>query len=435
MNWVLVALFFIALYALGAGYIQRKGLWADRVTFYGPIMMIRSQNVAFLDRFIPYRRVLRWYGSAGVAIVGVVLVAMATLLILGVVLIVAQQQQNAIDPWNVLIIPGVNEFIPSTFAVWFSLFLTIVIHEFGHGILCRIENIKVKSIGLLLAVIPIGAFVEPDEEDVEKSRSAEKARMYGAGITNNLVLGAICFILMILLVGMAVPTSEPVVYGIYQNYAADVAGVPANSIIRNVDGIVVQTPAEVAAVLQTTEPGDTITLTVENNGVLQSHTLTLTEWPEGFGDRESGFMGIEYYNGEGVIRSIQSIRSPFQVLGLLILPLDIDNRFGLMPIRFLGFDTPEMAYFSVPFNQFWGAVHLLFWAGWFNINVGLFNAIPMIPFDGGYIFKEGVDRLFNRWGLSRFAPYVISFTSVLMLMLILLTFVLPHIFKYMATAV
>ena len=40
----------------------------------------------------------------------------------------------------------------------------IIIHEFSHGILARVENVKINSIGLLLFAIIPGAFVEPDEE-------------------------------------------------------------------------------------------------------------------------------------------------------------------------------------------------------------------------------------------------------------------------------
>ena len=57
-----------------------------------------------------------------------------------------------------------------------------------------------------------------------------------------------------------------------------------------------------------------------------------------------------------------------------------------------------LAYYQAPFAGFWGLIHLLFWCAWININVGIFNAIPMVPLDGGYIFKEGVDRLLDRRG-------------------------------------
>ena len=55
-----------------------------------------------------------------------------------------------------------------------ALITVMVVHEFGHGIISRVEGVKIKSIGVLfLAVLP-GAFVEPDEEDIQKSKRISK---------------------------------------------------------------------------------------------------------------------------------------------------------------------------------------------------------------------------------------------------------------------
>ena len=139
-------------------------------------------------------------------------------------------------PQNILLIPGVNEFVPSTFAVWFAFILTLVIHEGGHAILCRVEKIAVKSMGLLFLIIPIGAFVEPDEEGVKSAASWPRMRMYGAGIMNNIVIGLVSFMLLIALIGLAIPSQEPIVVGLYNNYSAQAAGVETPSIIRTING-------------------------------------------------------------------------------------------------------------------------------------------------------------------------------------------------------
>jgi membrane-associated protease RseP (regulator of RpoE activity) len=76
-----------------------------------------------------------------------------------------------------------------------SLVVIIIIHEAFHGILCRLEKIKLKSYGLLfLGLIPMGAFVEPDEEDLNKKKSLQKNKMYAAGSMGNFILFLIVFI-------------------------------------------------------------------------------------------------------------------------------------------------------------------------------------------------------------------------------------------------
>jgi Predicted membrane-associated Zn-dependent proteases 1 len=252
-----------------------------------------------------------------------------------------------------------------------------------------------------------------------------KIRMFGAGITNNIVIGVVCFLLMILLVGMAVPTSQPVIQGVYQNYSAQQAGIPAYSVITGINGVPVATIDQVSAMLNQTSPGDTIALTVSNQGTAGTYNLTLTSWPEELGERNSGFMGVYYYSGSAVIGAVQNSASPLGFLMLLTVPFNMsgDGQF----LRILAFDTPATQFYSVPFGQFWVLVNVLFWSGWININLGIFNAIPMVPLDGGYILKEGVERVLDRKGLIRYAQPIVSVISTFMIVMLISLVALPYL--------
>ena len=211
MDWILPITLLVLAYALVAWYIHKNKLWPEHITFYGPLMAIKTEKVGFFDRFIPFSAFLRIYGTLGVVMVVIVSAAMTVMLFFSIQHIVVQRPPltAANELKNVLAIPGVNDFIPFTFAVWLGLLVTMVVHEFGHAILCRVEGIRVKSMGVLMAVIPIGAFVEPDEGDQEKTRGLAKMRMFGAGITNNILLGIACFALVVFLLGFAVPVATP----------------------------------------------------------------------------------------------------------------------------------------------------------------------------------------------------------------------------------
>ncbi len=428
MNWLLVFIFLIAVYAAVALVVYRKKLFPDHVTFYGPIMAVKTSKTAFFDWFTRISPILRIYGSIGVIIVVVVSVLITLLLFFALqyTLVLQPEPIGIYKPQNILLLPGINEYVPSTFAVWFAFVLTIAVHEFGHGILCRVENIRVKGIGALFAVIPIGFFVEPDEEELNKAKGMPKMRMFGAGIMNNLVVGVICFVLLLFVMGSAVPTSAPVIHGVYQNYSASIAGVPPDSVIVGVNGVPVVTREEVSTILNASHPGDTTVLQIQKDDTVKDYPLNLTAWPAELGAHTSGFMGVFYYDGGPVIDTVRNMFSPIGFLRLISVPFDMSA--SGQYLRVLAFDTPDTGYYTVPYpGLFWGLVHLLFWCGWININVGIFNAIPMVPLDGGYILKEGVERLFSGRKVEKYAAFVATSISTVMLVILVSLVALPYL--------
>jgi len=429
MDWILLIALLVAAYALVAYYIHKKKLWQDHITFYGPLMAIKTDRVGFFDRFLPFSAFLRLYGTLGVLMVVIVSVLMTFMLFFAVQNIVVHRPglTMANDPKNVLAIPGVNDFIPFTFAVWFGLIITMIVHEFGHAILCRVEGIRVKTMGVLFAVIPIGAFVEPDETDQEKSKGLAKMRMFGAGITNNILLGVLCFVAIILLLGLVVPLNTPLVHGVYVDSPAHVAGIPPNSVIREVNGVSVATRDDVTSILNTTKPGDTVTLVIDNKGKAESHTLTLTSWPKDLSPRASGFMGVTYYDAPAVKEQFSHFYDPIGIIILLAVPLyTIMDPSAWGQFSILTIDTVDAMMWQVPFPYFWFVIQILFWCGWFNFVVGTFNALPLLPLDGGLILKEGVERILERRGWSNYSGYVVSAISYGMLAVLLAVVILPY---------
>jgi membrane-associated protease RseP (regulator of RpoE activity) len=427
MNWILLIIFLISAYAVIAYYIHSRKLWEDYITFYGPILAVKTNRVGFFDKFAAFRTFFRIYGTAGLIAVIIVSVFITVMLFISVryTLIVQPEPTGIYKPQNILLLPGINEYVPSTLAVWLAFIITIGVHEFGHAILCRVENIKVKTMGALIAVIPIGFFVEPDEEELDKTKGMAKVRMFGAGITNNLVVGFSCFLLLILFMGLVTPVSQPVIQGVYKDYPAASAGIPPGSIVTAVNGVPVASRIDVSTILNTTKPGNTLTLTAEKDKIVKDYVLTLSAWPGDIPDRTSGFMGVEYYDGTAVMTVVQGMLSPLGFFQFLIIPFANDS--GVQFLRILAFETPDTVYYQVPFEGFWGVIHLLFWCAWININVGIFNAIPMVPLDGGYIFKEGVDRLLDRRGLLKYSGYVTGAVTYLMLVVLVSLIALPYL--------
>ena len=64
-------------------------------------------------------------------------------------------------------------------------------------------------------------------------------------------------------------------------------------------------------------------------GEMKDYSLNVSNWPEALGSRESGFMGVFYYNGQGIIDTVQSMFSPIGIFMLLSVPLTIIVKIAL----------------------------------------------------------------------------------------------------------
>ncbi len=105
-------------------------------------------------------------------------------------------------------VPGIMPVLPFEakgvfyvpFSYWIiSIFVIAFIHEFCHGIVARLYNVKVKSsgfafLGIVLPIIP-AAFVEPDEKTLVKKKWTQQLSIFAAGPFSNII----CAILVLLL--------------------------------------------------------------------------------------------------------------------------------------------------------------------------------------------------------------------------------------------
>jgi membrane-associated protease RseP (regulator of RpoE activity) len=101
------------------------------------------------------------------------------------------------EPGGTLLLPGVT--IPFFEGV-LAIVIIMAVHEGAHAILARIGRIKVLSSGIVLfGIIPVGAFVEPDEKQLEKMEKTKQTRVLVAGSSSNLIVSIIAFVLFAML--------------------------------------------------------------------------------------------------------------------------------------------------------------------------------------------------------------------------------------------
>ncbi|MXR21496.1 site-2 protease family protein, partial [Halobacterium bonnevillei] len=197
-----VALLVLLAYWVGVSWAKARDLLPSFVSSTGPIVTLHTKRgKRLLDKLSKPKRLWRAWGNFGLGIALVVAAGTLFVLVTSAIGTLANPPQpSAVNqPRNALVIPGVSDFMPLSVApeIVGGLFIGMVVHEFGHGLMCRVEGITVESMGVaLLAVLPIGAFVEPNEESQKRADRGARARMFAAGVTNNFVVVVIAFALL-----------------------------------------------------------------------------------------------------------------------------------------------------------------------------------------------------------------------------------------------
>jgi membrane-associated protease RseP (regulator of RpoE activity) len=239
MDWLLIATVLIGVYFILMLPLQNSEAWRKRgITTWGPIPLAiffrTTRGLNLLDRLGQFKGFWRVLASAGVPLVVLSMVYFLAILLLMTYLMIQKPPEpssyNA--PRNILLIPGLNEYIPFVWG-WIALFVTMVVHEFAHGILSRVEGVRVKSMGIItFLVAPIAAFVEPDEVELFGSKEkppvvskGARIRILSAGVISNFL---VAFLAMALFFGPVLSSISPlervVTVNVDDGSAGEIAG-------------------------------------------------------------------------------------------------------------------------------------------------------------------------------------------------------------------
>ncbi len=186
---------------------------------YGPTIMIKTQlGIKTMDKLGKYRRFWLVFGFISKLISVFLFLMMMYMLITAIISLPSRIGHGGIGIQYALAIPGFNPMLPLTYGI-IALFVAMVVHEMGHGIQSRANDCKVDSTGLLYGVVPLGAFCEPNEEQLGKLPRRPQMDIYSAGISVNTFLAVISISLMLLVCSGITPAQFE------QEDAADLPGV------------------------------------------------------------------------------------------------------------------------------------------------------------------------------------------------------------------
>ncbi len=251
--------------------VAKKRGWLERrsMSLFGPIIMWRTRKGRdFIEKLASTERVWTVFGKVSLWICAGAMATMMLLLVWQAVVIIPQVEE-APSPALIVGIPGINPVIPVGYGI-LGLAVAMVAHEFAHGIMTRHGKMGVKSLGLLFLVFPIGAFVEPDEKQLEATTRSKRSKVFAAGPASNLILAVIT---LSLFSGVMMSSVEPVhdgalVIGVVADSPVEVAGITPYSVIESVDGERIESSGDLND--RAADPGSSVSVNYYFDGELRT---------------------------------------------------------------------------------------------------------------------------------------------------------------------
>ncbi len=538
---------FIVIFLDRKKVLERYGL--SRIWAIG-LMWRTEKGKGAIEKLSSPKRFWNIAANTGLALFYTGMVLMFLMLLASAYFSVTSNLARPVGADEIFVLPGINPYIPLVFGL-LGLIVAVVAHELSHGIMARAMDFSVKSLGLIFILIPIGAFMEPDEKEVENGPRPARMRMFAAGPLMN-------FFLAFLFIGLfswgfmesvqaesdpfvitniyeqsavhlslkGIPTAiyaingtavhdygdisgiegihpgnwtvldmrigdsrsnVPVVagamiVGVSDDTPAGKAGIKKGSIIQRIDGNTIWNLDIFHDIMEDTVKGQVMTVALlepvmkaDGKGILLNGTYP--SWVNGTGlytglkgfpeYREASYnitlgdkyeyININAYKGKGYLgvstafagisgvgskeligtlshpaSSGGSLREKFGNVIYVIFRLPLDTK--LMPLHDPLTDIFEVngAFSIMPEPLFWFLANCCFYIFWINILLGLFNALPMVPLDGGFVFRDTLVIIFGwfRKGASeetlvKWAKKVSTGASLFVLSLILIAVLAP----------
>lgn len=480
-NWSLLFILLFAWYILIKTW-ERNGTldrW-NATRALGIVLMVRTQRgQKLLERLSKPRRFWRAYGELSLWVCSVSMLVVGLLVPLAFISSILSPTTTPPPSASELVaIPGINPIIPLGWGVM-AFVVSLVIHELGHGLLARGHGMRIRSFGMLqLGPLPLGAFAEPQQEELFRAPRRERLRMFAAGPATNLFASLIMLIMLGSIAGSLVATDDSVhVRGIVVDQGADEAGMLPWDTLISIDGEPITSSKYFRETLALYSANDTVDVVVRHaDGERETLTVTLSDThayraslgtdnetlaAQGVqpGDAFLGVVGVSEATS-GIDRLAgplgprfdtmcaceatlgqRATSVPFHLISIMLIPFDL-NGVAIHPFQESLLTAGDGVVASIlGTNGLLFLTSFFFWLMWVNILLGFTNLIPMVPFDGGHMLKDmvhswlsGIKRLGRKLKLWDLHPMWVdhlsqrasSYSSLALLGMLLFTLIVPY---------
>ncbi len=394
-----------------------------RIEFNFPMLIVRTKVFTRLyDRLAAFRasRPLSWAALIVMPIVaGFGLYTIFNSLITLLTTPAAREIGRELGPQAYILLPGINPYLPILLG-WIAIVAAIVVHEGAHGVIARSLGFRVKSSGLLFFLaIPVGAFVDVDEEQLAKAKAKDSVRVLAAGAGANIALAIVCILGVLIITSGLTPVIEGVyVFDVMEGMPAEDAGLLVGDVFISVDDVPVPNYENFTAVLEDKNPGDIVRVTVARGemwGDQFSTSVNLTEY-EG-----RAFLGVSV--GEILTEQRLRLYQKLSTESLLIHFVPPTLAQGMVP-----FSGALNSFYTHSLGEHWHVpTNLFFWLWFVNVNVAIFNAMPIYPLDGGRVFKSALKSVLGRRADEKMFSRLTNAVTVILLSAMVMIIALPFV--------
>lgn len=300
-----------------------------------------------------YREILRLLGYIGIGASYIGLIFITLYLFKNIYTVIFQPDAPlAVSP----VLPGVK--VPGTdFRIpliggWIALFIVVLVHEFAHGVIGRVHDLKIKSSGIFFLGPLMGAFVEPEEKNLRKAEDTKQYSVYAAGPFANLLLAVVAMVLFSFVVnpayGAMVDTLGFEVGSVMDDYPAQAAGLEAGMNIIAVNDNTITDHYTFTQELGYVQAGETVKITTDEG----EFAVVTTEHPD---DARAAYLGV---------------------MGGTKMVLKSDTAFNQGLLKFLGWLSGFLSLLAA-----------------LSIGIGLINLFPIFITDGARMLQVSLVRM------------------------------------------
>jgi regulator of sigma E protease len=308
--------------------------------------------------------------------------------------------------------------------------LIVFVHELGHFLVAKWAGVGVERFSLgfgpkvfgkrvgeteyMVSAVPLGGYVKMVGEDVSETVDPELERIsfahksvgkrfliVFAGPSSNLFWAFVTFSVTFLLFGVPLPVDAPKIGGVQEGWPAQKAGLVSGDEVVSVEGAPVQTWEEMAKKIQQVQGGQAhLVVKKSESGQLVEVTVT----PELRDDPVGGQDGAKKY-AIGIFPSVQTktvAAGEAFVLGVehtwmwskMIAGSLVKLVRGEVSAKELG--GPILIAQVAGQQAKLGLEYLLRFAAIINVNLAIFNLLPIPVLDGGHLLFFSIEAVLGR---------------------------------------